>query len=95
MRDLKILIQLLIDRLDCYGQSGMCIAITSMERFRIITENEAMQLRLFIKLAEPKFYQKRYYCSGGKFDNKFRYYYWTPGDIKPRIKWLQKQLNKL
>jgi hypothetical protein len=95
MRTLKQLIPLLIEELQTDKYNGMCTANLFLLDKKIISWDEFNTLRALIKKARPNRLEIRYYCkNGGNSRTKEHAYYWTPGKLKPRIKWLKKQLQK-
>ena len=98
MRTLKELIPLMISTLNSNKHhDGLCSVVNALMINDIITSEEYYFLKDFIKTAQPKWYQKRYYCHRGIWDRhrcKDGAYYWTSGEKQPRLNWLNKQLKK-
>lgn len=93
----KDLILLLIETLIKYHFTGMCGAASHLYHSEKIDVDEYAYLKWLIKTAKPNIFEKRYYCKDGVFRaySIDCAYFWTSGDIEPRIKWLTKQSNKL
>lgn len=73
-----------------YYELGLC-AWSNMLRFEnIITDNENVALRSYIRKNRPSSFS-----SWSAFKNRKIGYYWPDGDIKPRIKWINQQIAKL
>ena len=89
-RSLKELISLLIDKISLGNYRGLCEALTHMQG---LTYNEFDQLSCLIDRAKPTMYQLRYYCEYGVYKQGAAGYYWPKFAVKPRVKWLRKQLR--
>lgn len=93
----KDLILLLIETITKYRFTGMCSAASHLYHSGKIDVNGYVYLKWLIKTAKPNIFERRYYCKDGVFrpySIDFAYF-WTPGIKEPRIKWLNKQLDKL
>ena len=92
MRTLKELLIILLKKIETSQNNCLCMALSKMD----VNFQEWNMINIFILTkAKPKFYQKRYYCNKGVFQQSFAPFYWTPGDLKSRQKWLKKQISKL
>lgn len=93
----KELILLLIETFTNRKYNGLCITVDHLYNIEKISNNDRLVLKDLIKLAKPNIFEKRYYCTNGMFKahSKNCAYFWTPGIKEPRIKWLNKQLDKL
>jgi hypothetical protein len=63
--------------------NGMCQVIAFMRMVNILTLDEYMMVKAYIKKHEPK---KLWNTSA---------YWWQPGDYEPRIKWLKEHIKSL
>ena len=63
---------------------GLCAWVNDLNMHRIINSTEWDILRKYIQDHRPWYSSLLY--SGD--------YYWTPGNIKPRIRWIKKHIKK-
>lgn len=90
-RDLKTLLELLLNNITNKSYNGLCHAVLSMWQLEhSISLEESIILKIFINSNRPKWYQ-RGYCFKQISDS----YYWKTGDEKPRIKFLKHWIKKL
>ena len=82
-----------------YENGGMCLVITDLYGYGIITDDEETILFEYLENNKPRNANIRYkkYKDGGGdfalFSN--RLHWWKPRAVKPRLKWLNQQINKL
>jgi len=85
VRHISELLQMLLDHISTYGMcSGLCEVVHNRRIRNGISSNEQEILKQYIRENPP-------------FVSYFRLlspYYWTPGKVKPRIKWLKKHIEK-
>lgn len=91
-RSLKELIPLLINRIQTHSCPGLCSAL--MDISQSLTYAEYMQLSDLIDLSRPKWYEPRFYCIHGVFDDGVAAYHWDKWSVRPRVRWLKRQLKK-
>lgn len=93
-RSKKELGQLLLDNQDLF-RNGLCNWVGDLHRFRgLIDEDECTLLLELISSKRPSFIpllNNIYNPDRKKYDSVF---YWEQGCIKPRIKWIKKNLMK-
>lgn len=89
MRTEKELLQLMLEHQDKFSTT-LCALNNSMFLDNIITINECLMLHLYIKDNRPSMFS-----SLSAFKNRRGEYYWNKGDITSRIKWINKQIEKL
>jgi len=89
MKTTKQLLQLMLDNQQCFN-GGLCYWAAWMHHCELITENEFDTLLSYISDNRPSTFS-----SIPAFKNLDSAYYWKYGDIKPRVKWLEKQINSL
>ncbi len=91
MRTRKELLTLLRDRADvttyCFGlfkriEWGLCYEVSNLYKYFRISLEEYYVLMAHIDANRPKHF----------FDNRFG---WRPGAWRPRLKWLNKEIEKL
>jgi len=77
---------------------GLCLNAQLLKNNGLISYQQYLVLKEFIKRAKPYWFQKRYYCNHGVKEHK-KYpeiqYYWDPNDYNSRIKYLEKAIAKL
>lgn len=69
--------------------TGMCNWSVELYCARFITNQEEVYLGNYIKDNRPS-----RLSSWNAFTNSLEAYYWNIGDIKPRVKWIEKQISK-
>jgi hypothetical protein len=89
MRTEKELFKLMLERQDQFAK-GLCLWVSLLNYSRIITFEECCLLEEYIHNNRPSMFS-----SLSAFKNRRGYYYWNKGDITPRIKWINKQIEKL
>lgn len=85
MRNEKELLKLMLEHKDRF-LSGLCLWVSEMYMNDIITYQEAVLLQNYINGNRP--FWNRFF----KGDISF---WWKKGQIKPRIKWINKHIKKL
>jgi hypothetical protein len=89
MRTEKELLKLMLWNQENFVK-GLCGWIFSLNCSNIITNYELNLLMDYIDHNRPSMFS-----SLSAFKNRRGGYYWNKGDIKPRIKWINKQIEKL
>jgi len=89
-RDLKTLLELLLEEVKSNLYSGMCNCRGCMYYKNIITSLEYDILWDFIYYNRPKWYQYGY-----SFKQRNSAYWWKQGKVKPRVKFLKHWIKKL
>jgi hypothetical protein len=89
MRTEKELLQLMLERQDKFSTT-LCALNGSMFHDDIITYSEYLILHSYIKNNRPS-----KFSSLSAFRNRNNIFYWELGNIKQRIKWINKQIEKL
>jgi hypothetical protein len=88
-RSIKELLQVMLDNQSCFT-TGLCHWTTDLYYNSLITRNERYILLDYINESRPSMFS-----SIDTFLSKDSDYYWKCRNIKPRIKWLKKQISKL
>lgn len=88
MRDTKELLQVMLEHQDLFV-SGLCEWTNHLYRRGRITYDEADELKIYINKHRPSMFS-----SIDAFKHRNKDYFWTWGDITPRIKWIEKHLAK-
>ena len=86
-RTIKELLQVMLDNQHLFYE-GLCRLSVSLTSKGLISFHEKDMLLTYIKANRPKLRA----CIRYIFCTEFNYY-WTPGDITPRIKWLNKHIK--
>ena len=102
-RPIKELLIILRDNLEiCFikdiNNGGMCYAAYDLESTLIISNNEYHLLIKYLEDHKPRNAYRRRKKYLYIYDNKgfsLRRHWWTPRVLKPRINWLNKEINKL
>lgn len=89
-RDLKTLLELLLEEVESNLYSGMCALRHTLINKDIITYSEGNILWSFLFYNRPKWDQYGY-----SFRQRNSSYWWKYGDKKPRIKFLKHWIKKL
>ena len=89
MRNIKELLQVMLDNQNLFKE-GLCCWNTELYLSCLITMEERDTLRDYILNNRPSMFS-----SIEAFVSRNSCYYWKCGDVKPRIKWLNRQINKL
>ncbi len=85
-RSIKELLELMLDNQQLFTDGLCCWAITLRWQGKI-NNVEQLRLHFYIKDNPPLLvYLRKIIMNGG--------YYWKPGDIAPRIKWINKHIKK-
>jgi hypothetical protein len=87
-RSIKELLQLMLDNQHCFDE-GLCKWASKLYPVGIITLAEFFILLNYIRANKPSMFS-----SFEGFKWRFRKYYWKPGNIVPRIKWLLYHIKK-
>jgi hypothetical protein len=87
-RNIKELLQLMMDNQGLFC-AGLCVWTNILFYQSIISISECFILREYIKSNRPSMFS-----SFDAFIHSIEGYYWKQGDIKPRIKWIQKHIKK-
>lgn len=90
-RKLSELLQIMLDNpLDL--DYGLCLNISNLYQKNLITCLEFKKLRKYIDNNRPSVFSSfdAFYCKVIIASN----WYWTKGNIKPRIEWLNKHIKK-
>lgn len=69
---------------------GLCIWVNILHASEIITDNEFLNLKDYIRKNRPSMFS-----SLEAFKNRGSLYYWPAGSLKPRIKWIEQHIKKL
>lgn len=104
-RELKELLELLVEKLPNLlrneGVYGLCYAPENLYRLGEITWLECMVLKNYITENLPRRVRWVDIFKWMRADNeeindwKLRHFGWRPGRVRPRVKWLKKQIAKL
>ena len=81
-RTIKELLQLMLEHQELFT-SGLCTWKFELWVKSLITFDEYLLLGVFVDANRPSKYSLLYA------------YYWKPGNIKPRIKWIKKHIARL
>lgn len=87
MRTIKELLQTMLDNQDFFS-IGLCAWASDLYYFNLITYEERIVLRSYIRDNRPS-----KYSSINAFIHKDSDFYWFEGDISPRIKWIKKHIK--
>ena len=94
MRSIKELLEVMLDSKGLFG-SGLCLWNIRLYTRDIISHDEHIVLKNYIHSNRPPFYDNlTIFGHTIRRDDPKSYYYWKQGDIKPRIKWIQKHIAK-
>ena len=85
MRSVKTLLKVLKKNQHLFD-SGMCKWIESINKLFRITDQEALLLKRYLFINRPKYRFIDTYAPG---------YYWSPGNINFRLKWIDKHIKLL
>lgn len=72
------------------GCPGLCIIVAFACSQDLITEDESVSLKNYINTHRPKPFSRHYSYKQRRYS-----YYWEPGKVSPREKWLDAQIKKL
>ena len=89
-RDLKTLLELLLEEVKEEFYAGMCSCRMRLWVKSIITDEEDDIIFDFLKANRPKWYQYGY-----SFIWRNDCYWWKKGKVKPRVKFLKHWIKKL
>jgi len=88
MRSNKELLELMLKNQHHFTKvSGLCHWVNLVCAHKVITEDEADSLMSLIHWNRPR----KKWSSISAYSNAG--FYWEPGKIKPRIKWIKKQIK--
>ncbi len=85
LRSIKELLQVMLDNLILFD-NGLCYWATELYHEELISYEERRILMNYIQNNKPSFSSITSLVTGG--------YYWRAGKINPRIKWINKHINK-
>ncbi|MEY2702604.1 MAG: hypothetical protein RLY43_1240 [Bacteroidota bacterium] len=88
MRNIKELLELMLENQDCFCSGGLCGWASELCLARIITCEEYHFLGEYISHNRP-----HKWSSYDAFKHRHEVFYWTPYNIKPRIKWIKKHIK--
>ncbi len=88
-RTIKELLQLMLEHQELFI-NGLCHWKYKLHIKSLITFEEAMLLADFINKNRPSKYSS---LDAFKYRNKMSF--WKPDDLKPRIKWIKKHIERL
>ena len=71
-------------------RSGLCFLSGELFTQGIITFDEHIVMGNYIKYNKPSIFS-----SWNAFWNADRRFYWSRGDVEPRVKWLKQHIKKL
>jgi hypothetical protein len=71
-------------------RSGLCFLSSELFTQGIITFDEHIVMRNYIKYHKPSIFS-----SWNAFWNAGSGFYWSRGDVEPRVKWLKQHIKKL
>ena len=89
-RDLKTLLEILLEEVESNLYSGLCNRVNFLRWHNIISCKEWLLLYGFLYTHRPKWYQYGY-----SFKYRNDAYWWKSGDKTPRIKFLKHWIKKL
>ena len=95
MRSIKELLEVMLDNKDFF-RSGLCQWSSSLYARDVITSDELRILKEYIRSNRPPFYENFALFVHTIFERNYpeSHYYWKDGEIKPRLKWIQKHIAK-
>jgi hypothetical protein len=88
-RTIKELLQLMLEHQELF-ESGLCNWKNELCFKSLMTIDEYVSLGFFIAKNRPS-----KYSSISAYKNRHFAHYWKSGDIKPRIKWIKKHIERL
>jgi hypothetical protein len=88
-RSIRELLKVMLNNKQLF-KFGLCAWIDELEMRGIISWTECSKLNIYIKENRPSMFS-----SLQAFRNSQWWFYWDRGDIKPRIKWINKHIKKL
>jgi len=89
-RDLKTLLELLLEEVKSNLTAGLCHTALELRCSKIINSHELTKIFKFIDNNRPKIFQRGFHIT-----QIFDCYYWKEYSIKPRVKFLQHWIKKL
>lgn len=90
-RTIKELFEVMLENQNHF-RCGICAWITDLRLFELINYEEGIILKEYIKNNRPsKFYSWEVFIQHITKNT----YYWKFGNLKPRVKWIKKQIKKL
>jgi len=87
MRTIKELLEIMLERKSLF-HLGLCVWSQRLYNRDLMSYSEYSLLKKYINENRPK-----WYSSFDALLHNWSVYYWEPGDIKPRIKWIQKHIK--
>ena len=87
MRTIKELLELLLEN-QIHFSNGLCFWITSLHSYGKISNKEHQLLLFYITNSRPS-----KFSSWDTFKHRNKTYYWTKGNIEPRIEWIKKHIK--
>ncbi len=91
MRSKKEILEILLENIEhIYFEQGLCILASNLHFRKIITREELQEISFYIKNNRPCMFSSIYALLSANSR-----YYWVAGEIKPRVKWLKKHIQKL
>ena len=91
-KTIKELLQLMLEHQELFDE-GLCNWKSSLMHKSLISLEEYFMLKNYIRENKPSIFSSwnvfkhRIFISYG--------FYWTPGKIKPRVKWIKKHIARL
>lgn len=89
MRTEKQLLELMLSNIHLF-YGGLCYFNDRLRCRDLITDDEHNVIHKYIRYNRPS-----KFSSWNAFWNCNNLFYWTPGDVEHRVKWLNKHINKL
>ena len=86
-RSIKELLQVMLDNQQFFD-AGLCLWALHLQTRIIITWEETQKVLSYIKANRPSKWSSR-----AAFKYRNSEYFWTIGDIEPRLKWLEKHIK--
>ena len=88
MRTIKELLEIMLKYKSGFSY-GLCGWVGELRCIKIISYKEEVFLKNYIKNNRPNIF-----TSFNTFINRSSPFYWHPGNIEPRIKWIKKHIKK-
>ena len=106
MRHTKILLKIVRDNLERIFEEtpyllpgkGICSVVSNCFMRGLITPEENNKIIKYLDNNKPDFAKQREHDLADETDENGYYlgrHWWTPGEVEPRINWLNEQINKL
>ena len=84
MRDIAILLNLVLDKINNGRYAGLCIVVSELYEELAINESEGWLLQNYINNNKPFNWRTVMYED----------FFWKPYNDEPRIKWLEKHIKR-